>query len=240
MEPISHRVQNSYKPDDINVQPTNINTTVRPNNLNTCGQPETMQMEEAIATPPVTPHPTSETGNFIAEQFAIFNRKLDKIDSLETLIKTSFTSQNKRLDDLEKQNAMLKQKSIQQDQVIDDLWIALYSKNLIFYGIMDNEEENQQDIYNIICNLIKTHSKLNIVPDIVHRTGRFSSSNRPVRVSFVKQSDRNIIFDMKDLFPSEICIKSDLPKNVRVENAILHKKKAELESMDMQCNMNFK
>lgn len=226
--------------NSVNVQTNTSASIIKPSNFR--------PMESTVSTtpqtpftPPITPTAESATNNFIAEQLALMNRKLDKIDSLESIITSSFATQNDRLDDLEKENASLAQKAMEQDKVIDDLWIALYAKNLIFHGIKDSEDEDQQKLFNNICILIITHIKMDIKPDVVYRKGRYSSSScRPVRVSFQKQSDKNCVFEQRHLFPSDISIKSDLPKTVRVENAILLKKKGELEGMDMQCTMNYR
>lgn len=51
-------------------------------------------------------------------------------------------------------------------------------------------------------------------------------------VLFEKQSYRNKVFECRLYLDEEISIKPDLPKTVRVDNALMMKKKAELEALD--------
>lgn len=218
-----------------------------------------IQMEETVSIPTVPEpancnDPPGTTNNSapslnLMEQLSKIQSSLSKIDNLENsigamrnLLESSVKTHDSKIANLEERNAYLEEKTIQQDIAIDDLWIAMCAKNLILHGLQDDEEENQNDLYNKVIELIKAATEIELFPDTIYRKGIFKpNSTRPVRIIFDKLSERNLLFECRNNLPDDITVKSDLPRNVRVDNAILQKKKAELEKQEgVSCQIDFK
>lgn len=207
--------------------------------------------EQSTSATISTPHNTSSSDpvKCMMEQFSLIHARLGKIDTLESsigsmhlLLQNTVNTHDQKITNLEMKNAELEKKSRQQDLIIDDLWVAMYAKNLIFHGIAEEKNETQVDVFNKIVNIIKDVTKMTIHPDIVFRTGAFNTKSiRPVRVSFDKLSERNFVFEHRESFPETISVKADLPKTVRVDHAILMKKKSEVEASSAgSCKIDFK
>lgn len=185
--------------------------------------------------------------NYVLNQLSKLD-KLDKIDKLETkinsfedMLKESVNMQNSKIAMLELRNSQLQQSNFKLERAIDDLWKEVHGKNLILRGLEDNPQEDQNDLFKNVCLVIRAITKTDIEPDVVYRMGEYTTGlNRPVRIVLCKYRERNIIFDSRANLNKNYSIAADLPTDMRVDFAILFKKKEELDKQGEICKIDFK
>jgi len=112
--------------------------------------------------------------------------------------------------------------------------------NLIFTGLEDTEAETESECQQNISYCLTHHLKIKTISiDTVHRLGEYVESRaRPVKVKFVKQSDRQKVWENKMLLPPTIFIHEDSPKSTRHHHFILREaaRKAREENKEVKVN----
>ncbi len=71
--------------------------------------------------------------------------------------------------------------------------------------------------------------------------GEFApNKNRPIRIVLCKYSERNIIFESRMNLIDQYSLAADLPTDMRIDFALLFKKKEELAKQGETCKIDFK
>lgn len=185
--------------------------------------------------------------NYVLSQLSKLD-KLDKIDKLESKIdsfqdslKSSVNHQNNKIAALEQRNSYLEQSNFKLERAIDDLWKEVHGKNLILRGLEDKHDENSFSLFQNVCAILRIITEVDIEPDVVYRMGEFVRGvNRPIRIVLCKHRERNLIFEYRANLDKHLTIAADLPTDMRVDFAILFKKKDELTKQGEACKIDFK
>lgn len=162
-------------------------------------------------------------------------------NELKQEIQLNFGKQDQKISQIENDYKSLQEKYISQKHYIEQLELQCRAKNLIFLDIEDFEDESDDELRDsvntLIGGIVENHGKI----DIVHRLGVFQDGkNRPVRVKFERESDRNEIFANRDKLELPNVIKSDTPDGMRVDHALLFGKQEELRRKGTVTKINFK
>jgi len=98
--------------------------------------------------------------------------------------------------------------------------------NLIFEGIPDSADENEDTLYSRVKVFISEISKDDISFDTAYRLGTFKPNyRRPVKVRFLAMCQRNLIYSKRSILHSPFYINEDLPYTIRRDHAIIRNKK---------------
>lgn len=197
-------------------------------------------------TPPSTESEANRRSdpNYAINQLAKLD-KLDKfetkIDGFESLLLESVHKQNSKIASLEHRNSQLESSNFKLERAIDELWKEVHGKNLILRGFEDSATENHTSLFQNTCDLLQDMTKCSIEPDVVYRMGVYApGANRPIRIVLCKYRERNLIFECRDNIHANYSITADLPTDMRVDFAILFKKKEELAENGESSKINFK
>lgn len=134
----------------------------------------------------------------ILKQLAEINTKLNKLDILEDKLEQNLKINEK----LQAENQQLKKALQQQEERIDSLEREMMKKDIIIYGIEEeNEEESEPKIITKINKIINPLGiVLNIDQDVqeIRRIGRkLSGKERPVYIKLTTERTRNKILKEK-------------------------------------------
>lgn len=169
------------------------------------------------------------------------DKLVTKIDGFQTFLQDSVSSQNIKIASLERRNSQLESSNFKLERAIDDLWKEVHGKNLILRGLDDSANESQHDLFQNVCELLRVITDKAIEPDVVYRMGEYvTNSKRPVRIVLCKFSERNLIFESRFNLEDQYTIAADLPTDMRIDFAMLFKKKEELAEQGETCKINFK
>ncbi|CAL8140974.1 unnamed protein product [Orchesella dallaii] len=160
-----------------------------------------------------------------------------KQDNLNSKFDSTLKSQNNRLAKLENENKQLHTKvsQLQNDNLSlqrshQQLLREMKKCNLIIHGNEDTDFKSNENLKKGTEKLLTDLVGHYISVDTTHRLGQFKSNwQRPVRVKLLKHSDRDSIMFHREKRVKPKFIKEDLPFQTRRDNAILWKKKDELE-----------
>jgi len=177
----------------------------------------------------------------LAESQAIISEKVDKLtasyEDFKTLsesLKIEVTTLSKKVYTLESENERLD--------------LELRKKNLLIFGLLDNEADDEDTIKSKVLRLFSEKLSLNnITVDTAHKISTYSQGkHRPVRVQLIFQNDRDAILNQRqklknvtDELGNRIYINEDLPLKTRLCRKILRAKLAECINMNIPAKINY-
>lgn len=166
--------------------------------------------------------------------------KLEKIDNLEKLLCNNIKQHDTRISQLETDNLRLKQQNDRLSKDVEMLTKELRNKNLIIHGLSETESESPAQLKEVVSSLMSKITEKNVSIDVAYRLGqKKENTNRHVRVSFLSQSDRNMVYENRMKTKKGIFINEDLHKDTRRNLALLRRKRKELTEQQIKCNINY-
>lgn len=179
----------------------------------------------------------------IAECYKLLNKSLSevaqsitgKLEKYQQSITSQLTEANDKIKELEHINK----------QLFKELELAKREErknNIIIFGVKEDEGEN---IYNKVTNLLKTKVSTNVSKSeisVCYRFGKNSENkHRPIAVKFVTLHKKQEIFsNCHHLKGSDISISNDLTKEEREAQKVLrkHLKEARDQGLDAKIKKN--
>lgn len=204
----------------------------KPNNLISDSEMETEN--EIEEQPRKAKRPRTDDNESIASTVEkVLSEKLDsRISAMEKLIKSSISTHANKISDLEHSYSDLQYKYNNLQIKYDNLYKKVNEKNVIIYGL-DDENENEQYLTTKIESFLQSVLHREIKTDDVYRMGKyFTDQCRPVCVTLFSLRDKKAILLHREQFKQvqETCqIKSDLPKTMRIAHKLLINKRHELQ-----------
>lgn len=158
------------------------------------------------------------------------------LDEKFKLLNDTISLQNTKIESLEKGVLSLQHEVSKISSENEYLWKEVLRSNLVFVGIVDNENESRELLVKSISKIIHNRiNNVNIQVDSAYRIGNFvQGRSRHVKVKFRYNSDRELVFENRLKFNPQIFVNEDLPRLTRRDHAILrqHKKKLVSEGAD--------
>lgn len=116
----------------------------------------------------------------------IKQQKMDMLEMKEDIKNTIINNINEKFSNLEEKNERLEKKAEEQSTALNNLERYIRRKNLIIFGV-DEQEKSYHELEQIIIDLLNTHFNLrynssNI--EAVRRLGKKSDKIRPVIITF--------------------------------------------------------
>ena len=141
----------------------------------------------------------------------------NKVSNLETEIEI-----------LQKNNSELKSKNSKLKERIVQLDYAMKSRNLVFYGIKENEQNSVDQIQDILTHIFQDvsieteikHREIQI--DQAYRLGKQKQNyNRPLLLKLVKTSDKSLLLQHRHNLPRGIYMEEDFPIEIQQKRQII-------------------
>ena len=148
-------------------------------------------------------------------KISILDKKLKVLDKLSLLdeISMNLKINSERVEALAKENTILNKKVKYLEVENENLHIQLKKQYLVIHGI---EEKSREDTRATTCQFIQNKLKLNNIDvDSAYRIGFNNSKLRPIRVRFVKLSERDLVWANRSKLEKLFFINEDPPFQTR-------------------------
>lgn len=150
-------------------------------------------------------------------QLEIRQQKTDLAEMKEDIKNTIINNINEKFSNLEKKNAHLERKIEEQSTVIQNFERYMRRKNLILFGVAE-QEKSYHELQIKIIDIINTHFNLNFDSnniEAVRRLGKKSDKTRPVIITFSTLGLKiSILKNKKILEDTPYYLKEDYPLEV--------------------------
>jgi len=112
----------------------------------------------------------------------------------------------------------------------------------VISGFPDHKNESEQEIYDSVCELIRNiTNESNMLPDVVHRVENLNEGKcRAIRVKFISVRERNKVYESRENTAKSIYINDDLSYTVRRDQALLRRKRRELNENGIKSDIDYK
>lgn len=152
-----------------------------------------------------------------AMQEEIRQQKVDMRDMKEDIKNTINNNINEKFKILETKNEILEQKMETQTIKINNLERTLRKKNLLLFGVAENEKsylDLEEKVLDIINNTLNIKSNSNII-EYVRRLGKRGEKVRPIIITFTTMGFKiQTLKNKKKLEQTPYYIKEDFPPEV--------------------------